>query len=148
MFCLYNSIKKGVCAMLNKIEGVIIETNGETAKVRASIHSDCENCGLCQGSNAMVFEAVDKEGVKPGDSVVVESKETNMVLTAFIIYIFPMLAVGGGILIGNYLSHRFMMSSVLLMTLGGILFGLAAIYIIKFTEKKLESDKPIIRSIK
>jgi len=134
--------------MPNQVEGVIIETNGETAKVRTSVHSDCENCGVCPGSNAMIIEAINVEGVKPGDSVVVESKESNMALAAFSIFIFPLLAVGGGILLGNYLSRRLMMSSVLLMTLGGLLFGVAAIYIIKYLDKKLESEKPIIRSIK
>ena len=134
--------------MPNQVEGVIIETNGGTAKVRTSVHSDCENCGVCPGSNAMIIEAINLEGVKPGDSVVVESKQSHMVLTAFLIFIFPLIAVGGGILLGNYLSRRLMMSSVLLMTLGGLLFGVAAIYIIKYLDKKLESEKPIIRSIK
>lgn len=134
--------------MPNLVEGVIIETNGETAKVRCSIHSDCENCGVCPGSSAMIIEAIDMEGVKPGDSVLVESKEANMVLAAFMFYIFPLLAVGCGILLGNYLSHRFMISPVLSMTLGGLVFGVAAMFIIKHMDKSLESEKPIIRFIK
>jgi len=134
--------------MPNKVEGVIIETNGETAKVRCSVHSDCENCGVCPGSNAMIIEAVNMEGTKPGDSVIVESKEANMALTAFLIYIFPLLAVGGGILLGQYLSYRVMISPALLMTLGGLIFGMAAFYIIKHVDRSLESDKPVIRSIK
>lgn len=134
--------------MSDMVDGVVIETDGETAKVRASIHSDCENCGVCPGSNAMIIEVVDNVGAKPGDSVLVESKHSNMVLTAFMIYIFPLLAVGGGILLGSYLSHRFVISSALLMTLGGLVFGVAAIIIIKYLDRSLQSEKPIIRSIK
>lgn len=134
--------------MSDLVDGVVIETDGETAKIRCSVHSDCENCGVCPGSNAMIIEAVDAVGVKPGDSVLIESKQSNMVLAAFMIYIFPLLAVGCGIILGYYLSHRFMISSALLMTLGGAIFGVAAIFIIKYLDKSLQSEKPIIRSIK
>ncbi|WP_054696844.1 SoxR reducing system RseC family protein [Syntrophomonas palmitatica] len=134
--------------MPNQVEGVIIETDGETAKVRCSIHSDCENCGMCPGANAMVIEAIDTQGVKPGDFVVVESKESHMLLTAFMVFIFPLLAVGCGIWLGYYLSPRFVMSPVLLMTLGGLLFGVTAIIVLKVMDRSLESDKPVIRSIK
>lgn len=134
--------------MPDLVEGVVIETNGETAKVRTSIHSDCENCGVCPGSNAMIIDAVDMVGAKPGDSVLVENKQSNMVLVAFMVYIFPLLAVGCGILLGYYLSHRFIFSPALLMTLGGLFFGVMALFIIKHFDRSLQLEKPTIRSIK
>jgi len=134
--------------MPNQVEGVIIETDGQTARVRCSIHSDCENCGVCPGANAMVIEAIDTQGAKPGDSVVVESRESNMLLTAFMVFIFPFLAIGCGIWLGYYLSHRFAAPPVLLMTLGGLILGMAAVLIIKYLDRSLESGKPVIRSIK
>lgn len=133
--------------MPDQVEGVVIETNGETAKVRCSVHSDCENCGVCPGANAMIIEVVSLEGAKPGDSVMVENKEANMVLVAFMVYIFPLLMVGCGIILGYYLSHRFLMSSSLLMTLVGLVFGVAAIFIIKRFDRSLQSAKPTIKSI-
>jgi sigma-E factor negative regulatory protein RseC len=131
------------------IEGVVIENSGGAAKVRISVHSDCENCGACPGSDAMILDAVDEIGTETGQRVLMKSKENNMLLAAFLVYIFPLLAVGCGIFLGYYLSSRLMMSSALLMTLGGLIFALAAIFIVKRLDRSLESEKPVIvRAIK
>ncbi|MGE5390751.1 MAG: SoxR reducing system RseC family protein [Deltaproteobacteria bacterium] len=134
--------------MPDQVEGVVIETNGETAKVRCSVHSDCENCGVCPGADAMIIEVDSVEGLKPGDSVLVDNRESNMARVAFMVYIFPLLVVGCGIILGYYLSLRFMFSQALSMTIGGLVFGVAAIIIIKHVDKSLQSAKPIIRPIK
>lgn len=135
--------------MSDLVEGVVIETDGETAKVRTSVHSDCENCGVCPGSNAMIIDVVDKVGAKLGDSVLIESKKSHMLLAAFMIYIFPLLAVGGGILIGNYLAIRWAFSPALLMTAGGLIFGVMAILLIKYMDKTLGAEIPnIVKTIK
>lgn len=126
------------------VEGVVIETNGEMAKVRCSIHSDCEHCGVCPGSNAMIIDVLDQVGVEKGQRVEVDSNQSNMLLAAFVIFMLPMLAVGSGILLGYYLSIRLMISPVLLMTLGGLTFGLSSIYIIKRVDRSMQSNKPII----
>lgn len=131
------------------IEGVVIESNGETAKVRCSIHSDCENCGLCQGSNAMIIEVTDEIGAQVGEQVLIESKETNMLLAAFMMFVLPLLAVGLGVYLGYYLSFRLMISAKLLMILGGLFFGLPAVFVIRRLDKSLQSIKPtILRTIK
>lgn len=134
--------------MSNLIEGVIVEIDGETAKVRTSVHSDCENCGVCPGSNAMIIDAIDPVGVKPGDSVLIESKQSNMLLAAFMIYIFPLLAVGCGILFGYWVSAQWMVPQALSMTLGGLILGVGSIAAVKYLDKTLQSDKPVIRSLK
>lgn len=134
--------------MPDQVEGIVIETNGETAKIRCSVHSDCENCGVCPGADAMIIEVDSLEGLKPGDSVLVENNESNMAKVAFMIYIFPLLVVGSGIILGYYLSLRFMISQALSMAMGGLVFGVAAIMIIKRVDKTLQSAKPIIRPIK
>lgn len=131
------------------IEGVVIESDGETAKVRCSIHSDCENCGMCQGSNAMIIDVADEIGARVGEQVLVENKETNMLLAAFMMFVLPLLAVGLGIYLGYYLSFRCMISAKLLMILGGLLLGLPAVFIIRRLDKSLQSEKPtILRTIK
>jgi sigma-E factor negative regulatory protein RseC len=126
------------------IEGVVIESNGETAKVRCSIHSDCENCGVCPGSNAMIIDVTDGVGAQVGEQVLIESRETNMLLAAFMMFVLPLLAVGLGIYLGYYLSFRLMISATLLMILGGLLFGLLAVFIIRRLDKSLQSEKPTI----
>lgn len=131
------------------IEGVVIESNGETAKVRCSIHSDCENCGMCQGSNAMIIEVIDEVGAGVGEQVLIDNRENNMLLAAFMMFVLPLLAVGSGIYLGYYLSFRLMISAKLLMILGGLLFGFLAVFIIRRLDKSMQSEKPtIVRTIK
>ncbi|MEN6326601.1 MAG: SoxR reducing system RseC family protein [Syntrophomonas sp.] len=131
------------------VEGVVIESNGETAKVRCSVHSDCENCGVCPGNNAMIIDVTDEVGTQVGQQVLIDKKETNMLLAAFTIFVLPLLAVGLGIFLGYYLSFRLMISAKLLMILGGLIFGLAAVFIIRRVDQSLQSEKPtIVRTIK
>lgn len=130
------------------IEGVVIETAGEAAKVRCSIHSDCENCGLCQGANAMIIDVNDPVGVQVGQQVLVERKGANMLLVAFTMFVLPLLAVGSGVFLGYYLSFRLMISAKILMILGGLIFGLLAAFIIRRLDKSMQAEKPtIIRKI-
>ncbi|RNC29603.1 MAG: hypothetical protein AWM53_00218 [Candidatus Dichloromethanomonas elyunquensis] len=132
--------------MKKLFEGVVIESNGETAKVRCSIHGDCENCGMCPGSNAMILDVTDKVGASIGEQVFIETKETNMLLAAFTIFLLPMLAIGLGIFLGYYLSSRLMISVKILMISGGLIFGLPAIDTVRRQDKSLQSEKPIIVS--
>lgn len=127
------------------MEGVVIETRGQTAKVRISKHNDCENCGACAGSSALVLDAVDELKVQAGQRVYVKVKERSTLLAAFTVYILPLLVIGLGIMIGYFLSLKLMVSSELLMVLGGIAFGLAAVYILRRLDKSFfEEEEPII----
>ena len=131
------------------IEGVVIDTSGDCAKVRISVHSDCENCGVCPGNNAMILDATDEIGAETGQRVLIETKENNMLLAAFAIYMLPLLAIGLGVFVGYYISSRLMIPSTLLMILGGIVFAVPALYIVKRLDKSLQPDKPVIvRTIK
>lgn len=130
------------------IEGVVIETNGESARVRCSIHSDCENCGVCPGSNAMIIDVTDQVGAEVGQQVVIESQTTNTLLAAFMIYMLPLLAIALGIWLGYYLSFRLTISATLLMVLGGVIFGILAIFMIRRLDQSMQNEKPIIKTIK
>lgn len=131
------------------IEGVVLEVNQDIATVKISRHSECSNCGACPGDNAIILEAIDAVGSKAGQHVLIKSKETNMLLAAFLVYIFPLIAIALGVVIGYYLSFSFTVSSTLLMTLGGVILGLAAIVLIKRLDLSLQSEKPmIIKTIK
>ncbi len=128
-------------------EGVVIEVTGHMAKVRASIHGDCDHCGMCPGSNAMILDVVNEAKAAVGDRVLIEDKAMNGVLAAFILFLLPLLAVILGIVLGYYLSFRFMLSEKLLMISGGSLFGLAAFVFVRRLDKSLQSEKPTIVKI-
>ncbi|MDD3315719.1 MAG: SoxR reducing system RseC family protein [Syntrophaceticus sp.] len=126
------------------IEGVVMETTGNIAQVRASKHSECEHCGICAGTNAVILDVIDGVGVKRGQRVLIENKLTNKILVAFMIYMVPILAVGCGIFLGYYLSLRVTIPAFLLMILGGLIFGLPVMYLLKHLDRSLKAEKPVI----
>lgn len=137
--------------MKDSIEGIVIEVNAEIAKVKINRHSDCSNCGLCQGEDALIIDAPNSFNTKPGQRVILEIKEKNMLKAAFAVYILPLIMVAGGIYLGYFFSSIFKISNVLPMTIGGVVFGLVAVLVIKKIETVLQSatDMPeIVKIIK
>lgn len=130
------------------MEGVVIQSEGKIAKVRTSIHSDCDHCGMCPGNNAMIIDVTNEMGAGVGDRVLVENKTMNGLLAALIMFLLPLLAVVLGIVLGYYLSFRFMVSAKVLMSAGGVIFGLITLYFIRRLDKSLQSEKPTIVKIK
>jgi len=111
-------------------EGVVLEIIGDIAKVKTSRHNDCENCGACPGNSAMVLEVLNQVGAKPGQRVVVEVREVNMLKAAFIVYILPLIAVFIGALLGGTLAQKFGNESLWFQVAGGaVAFVLSVVYI-------------------
>jgi len=101
--------------MKDSIEGVVIGVIAEIAKVKINRHSDCSNCGLCPGEDAMVLDALNTLDTKPGQRVILEIKEKNI------------------------LASIFKIADILPMTIGGVVFGLLAILAIKRLDISLQS---------
>lgn len=134
--------------MKETIVGVVIEVTADTAKVKINRHSDCHNCGLCPGEDALVLEASRTADAKPGQRVLLELKNGNMLMAAFTVYILPILAIAGGIFLGYLAASHFKTSANLVMTLGGFIFGLAAVLVIKKLDLSLQSAKDMPKIIK
>lgn len=137
--------------MKEMIEGIVIDVNSGLAKVKISRHSDCSNCGLCPGEDALVLDTPATPDTKPGQKVLLEVKERNMLMAAFFVYILPLIAVTGGISLGYFFSTFFNTARVLPMTLGGLIFAVLAVLAIKRFDISLQSatDMPkIIKIIK
>jgi len=130
-------------------EGIVLEViAGNLAKVKTSRHNDCENCGACPGNSAIVLEARNDIGAKPGQRVAVEVREINMLKAAFIVYILPLINAFIGAVAGGMLAERLLVSDLLWTQIaGGIIgFSLSVIYI-KFFDSAARMDvkmQPII----
>jgi len=130
-------------------EGIVLEViAGNLAKVKTSRHNDCENCGACPGNSAIVLEARNDIGAKPGQRVAVEVREINMLKAAFIVYILPLINTFIGAVVGGVLGERLLVSDLLwTQIVGGIVgFSLSIIYI-KFFDSAARMDvkmQPII----
>ena len=131
-------------------EGIVLEVTGNVAKVKASRHSDCENCGACPGNTAIVVEALNKAGAKPGQSVAIEIREVNMLKAAFIVYMAPLLAAFAGALAGYYAANYTGTDSLLTSIAGGMgLFALSVWYVRYFDHRARTDERmrPVIVAI-
>lgn len=61
----------------------------------------CDSCGGgCNSSNSIILELENTLGAKAGEYVIVESKSSTILKTAFVAYIIPLMLMIVGVLIG------------------------------------------------
>lgn len=130
--------------MVKENDGVVIEVNGEMAKVKSSRHGDCKNCGACPGDNATVLDVQNPLGAKPGQRVAFEIKEVNMLKAAFVVYIMPLIAIFLGAVIGMWLAEKMQKSVQAFQIGGGIVAFLLSIIYVKVFDKSAQGDEKMI----
>ncbi|HML35153.1 SoxR reducing system RseC family protein [Sporomusa sphaeroides] len=131
-------------------EGIVIEVQGGAAKVKTTRHNDCENCGACPGNSAIVISANNALGAKLGQRVAIEVKEVNILKSAFIVYILPLIAIFVGALAGDSLYGDLGISAMAARIAGGILAFILSVWYIKYVDNKARADKkaePVITRI-
>lgn len=130
-------------------EGIVIETNGNLAKVQASRHGDCKNCGACPGDQAMVVEVINEIGARKGQFVAFEVKEENLLKSSLVLFVLPLAAAAAGAALGNLLSAGLGLSGSIPAIIGGLLlFGLSLVYVRHYDRKaNAKKDYPVIKKI-
>ena len=130
-------------------EGIVIETNGNLAKVQASRHGDCKNCGACPGDQAMVVEVINEIGARKGQFVAFEVKEENLLKSSLVLFVLPLAAAAAGAALGSLLSAGLGLSGSILAIIGGLLlFGLSLVYVRHYDRKaNAKKDYPVIKKI-
>ena len=121
-----------------KFEGVITEVTEYEAKVRLSEHSECAQCGSCSGNEASTIQALNPIHAKPGQQVIVEKEDRNMIQSAFIIFIFPLLSFCAGAGLGYGLSLLIATPGVLTSSAAGILLLFLSLFFIRKYDKKMQ----------
>lgn len=133
--------------MVKENDGVVIEVNGEMAKVKSSRHGDCKNCGACPGDNATVLDVQNPIGAKPGQRVIFEMKEVNMLKAAFVVYIMPLVAIFVGAVIGNWVGSKLERPVLAFQIVGGVIAFFIAVINVKIFDKSARTDKKMIPTI-
>ena len=130
-------------------EGIVIETNGNLAKVQASRHGDCKNCGACPGDQAMVVEVINEIGARKGQFVAFEVKEENLLKSSLVLFVLPLAAAAAGAALGNLLSAGLGLSGSIPAIIGGLLlFGLSLVYVRHYDRNaNAKKDYPVIKKI-
>lgn len=131
-------------------EGIVLECSGSVAKVKASRHNDCENCGACPGNSAMVLQALNPLGAKPGQRVAIEVQQVNMLKAAFVVYVLPLLAVLAGVVAGGVLAEYLGYTGTAFQVGGGIVSFVLSVVYIKYFDTSARTNvkmQPVITRI-
>lgn len=130
--------------------GIVLEIDGQMAKVKANRHGDCENCGSCPGDNAMVLDVQNPLSAKPGQKVAFEIPQVNMLQAAFMVYIMPLLAAGVGAVLGWFIADSFGFPVVPWQIGGGMAVFILSLFLVKLYDRAVRRNKkmlPVITKI-
>ncbi len=107
--------------------GVVTKVGTGTAYVRTTKTSACKSCAAREGCHTlgggkeMEVEAINMAGAKMGDQVIIRFETSSLVKASFLIYVFPILGMMAGAVIGQEMRP----DSSLSVTLGFTFFFLA-----------------------
>lgn len=124
-------------------KGVVIKTEDGNAWIKTAKSSACEgctsrdSCGNPGGGKEMEVKAVNTAGAKPGDLVLISFQTAPLVKVYALVYIFPILALLAGAILGQRLSVRFSMDESLPALITGALFFIGAFFIIKTSSSRM-----------
>jgi len=117
-------------------QGVVIRTGTETAWVKTKRSEACEGCssrGACSvmgGGEEMEVEAINAAGGKVGDRVVLSFETASLLKATFLVYIFPVICLLIGALIGQKLALILTINESMPSAISGLLFcGLAILFV-------------------
>ena len=87
-------------------EGIVIDVSGSVAKVAIEPKPQCEHCKLCSRGDGgkRVVEASNAGSISTGDRVAIEVSPGQIVRMSLVVYVFPLAALVGGVVLGYFLS--------------------------------------------
>lgn len=128
-------------------QGLVIETVDNIAKIKVGRHNDCSNCGGCPGTDSVIISANNKIGATVGQCVVFDVKEVTVLRGAFVVFIFPLIAIFIGVLLGEGIGNYIGADIHIFQIAGGIITFLLSIIFVKLFDKAAttsEKSKPEI----
>ncbi|MDM8549363.1 SoxR reducing system RseC family protein [Desulfobacterales bacterium HSG2] len=125
--------------------GIVTKLGSTTAWVKTTKTSACESCAAKDGCHTlgggkeMEVEAINTAKAKVGDRVVIGFKDASLIKASFLIYIFPILSMIAGAVIGEKIAEVYGFTASALSVTGGFLFFLLAFLIVKSVGTKLSA---------
>lgn len=102
--------------------GTVIETEGETAQVKVGKHAECSACGACASAKNAVVTVSNKIGAKIGDRVKFETPDENILLGAFMVFMFPLVFTAIGTTFAYFFIFEYIIQTALFSFLISLLF--------------------------
>lgn len=86
--------------------GEVVMMEGEKAKVQVRRHRQCKKCNLCSCDSILMVEAHNPIHAKTGQIVLLKMDSRRVLGATFLIYIFPLLMILVGYLLGSHFSGQ------------------------------------------
>ncbi len=124
-------------------EGIVLRTDSEAAWVRTIRSSACEGCtakGSCHpmgSGNEMEVKALNTAGASAGDRIVLSFETASLLKATFLIYVFPIILLIVGAILGQMLASLMAINPSALSALLGFTFFFTALFIIKARANKM-----------
>ncbi|WP_300459243.1 SoxR reducing system RseC family protein [Desulfobacula sp.] len=133
--------------------GIVTNVNAATAWVKTTRSGACESCssketcGTADSITEMIVTVDNTLNVEKGDHVIIGLETRPMLYLTFLLYVFPIILLTIGAVIGNSLAASFQMNpSILSMIFGFSFFGLSFYFIRKKNNALANEDayKPFL----
>jgi len=139
-------------------EGIITKIDSNIAWITTTKTSACESCaakGSCTalgGGKEMEVEAINNVGAKVGQRVVINFETSPLLKATFLLYMFPVLCMLVGALIGDSMASFLNLDGSILSVIAGFLFfGLSILFVKSKGNKMAQKDEyrpKVIRILK
>jgi len=139
-------------------EGIVCRIDATTAWIATTRSSTCENCaskGSCStldSGREMEVQAVNTAGAQVGDRVVISFETASLFKLTFLLYIFPVLALFAGALLGQSAAPILHFDATTLSVVCALLFFMLAFGLVRLSgnrlAKKDEYRPKVVRILK
>lgn len=129
--------------------GIVEHIEEEYAFIKAERSGTCKSCSsqsMCNpsdGKEYVIVQAVNRIGAKPGDSVKFEVPASSFLKASFLVYVFPLIALMMGAIVGKIAYPTFKESFTKDGTsaLFALIFLIISILVVKVAGKKTNDDE-------
>lgn len=137
-------------------EGIVCRIDAATAWIATTRSSVCENCaskGSCHSmGNEREVQAVNTAGARVGDRVVISFESASLFKLTFLLYIFPILTMFAGALIGQTAAPFLHFDATTLSVACALLFFLLAFGLVRLSGNRMaqkdEYHPKVVRILK
>ena len=124
-------------------QGTVTKVDSNTAWVTTTKTSACKSCAarksctVLGGGKEMEVEAINNMGAEVGQKVVLSFETSPLLKATFLLYVFPILCLLVGALIGDRFAPFFNFDASTLALIVGLLFFVLAVKFVKSKGNKL-----------
>jgi sigma-E factor negative regulatory protein RseC len=139
-------------------EGIVCRIDATTAWITTTRSGTCENCaskGSCStlgSGREMEVQAINTAGAQVDDRVVISFETASLFKLSFLLYIFPILAMFAGALLGQTAAPILHFDATTLSVVCALLFFLLAFGLVRLSgnrlAKKDEYRPKVVRILK